>query len=130
MRVHSEAEIEAAIAPFAKEPGGGILAPPSTFVLVYRRAIIEQTTQNRLPAVMPTRESVAEGGLMSYGPDQTEIFRRSAAYIDRILKGANPGDLPVQAPTKFEFVINLKTAKALGLSVSNNLLAIADEVIE
>jgi putative tryptophan/tyrosine transport system substrate-binding protein len=77
-----------------------------------------------------SREAVAKGGLMSYAPDQTDIFRRSASYVDRILKGANPGDLPVQAPIKFEFVINLKTAKTLGLTVSPNLLAIADEVIE
>jgi ABC-type uncharacterized transport system substrate-binding protein len=130
MRVHSDAEIEAAITPFAAEPGGGLIAAPSTFTLVHRHAIIEQTMQRRLPAVMPFREAVAEGGLMSYAPDQTDIFRRSASYVDRILKGAKPGDLPVQAPTKFEFVINLKTARTLGLTVSPNLLAIADDVIE
>jgi putative ABC transport system substrate-binding protein len=92
--------------------------------------IIEKTMQRRLPVVVDSREAVAKGGLMSYAPDQTDIFRRSASYVDRILKGANPGDLPVQAPIKFEFVINLKTAKTLGLTVSPNLLAIADEVIE
>jgi len=130
MRVHSDAEIEAAINLFAAKPGGGIIAAPSTFVLVHRQAIIQQAMQSRLPAVMSFREAVAEGGLMSYGPDQTDIFRRSAAYVDRVLKGAHPGDLPVQAPTKFELIIDLKTAKSLGLSVSTNLLAIADEVIE
>jgi putative tryptophan/tyrosine transport system substrate-binding protein len=86
--------------------------------------------RRRLPTVLDSREAVAEGGLMSYAPDRTDIFRRSASYVDRILKGANPGDLPVQAPIKFEFVINLKTAKTLGLTVSPDLLAIADKVIE
>jgi putative ABC transport system substrate-binding protein len=114
----------------AAEPGGGILAAPSPFNAVHRQVIIEKTMQRRLPVVVDSREAVAKGGLMSYAPDQTDIFRRSASYVDRILKGANPGDLPVQAPIKFEFVINLKTAKTLGLTVSPNLLAIADEVIE
>jgi len=130
MRVHTEAEIESAITPFAAVPGGGLIAVPSTFNTVHRQAIIEQAMQRRLPAVLPFREAVVEGGLMCYGPDQTDIFRRSASYVDRILKGANPGDLPVQAPIKFEFVINLKTAKTIGLTVSPNLLAIADEVIQ
>jgi putative ABC transport system substrate-binding protein len=130
MRFHSDAEIEAAIKTFAAAPGGSVFASPSNFVLVHRRAIIEQALKSRLPAVMLNRDAVAEGGLMAYAPDQTDIFRRSAAYVDRILKGANPGDLPVQAPTKFEFAVNLKTAKLLGLSVSSNLLAIADEVVE
>jgi putative ABC transport system substrate-binding protein len=130
MRVHSDAEIEAAITPFAVQPDGGLIAPPSNFNTVHRHAIIEQAMQYRLPTVMAFREAVVEGGLMCYAPDQTDIFRRSASYVDRILKGANPGDLPVQAPTKFEFVINLKTANTLGLTVSPNLVAIADEVIE
>lgn len=130
MRVHTDAEIEAAITLLAAEPGGGILAAPSPFNAVHRQVIIEKTMQRRLPVVVDSREAVAKGGLMSYAPDQTDIFRRSASYVNRILKGANPGDLPVQAPIKFEFVINLKTAKTLGLTVSPNLLAIADEVIE
>lgn len=130
MRLHNGSEIEAAVAAFAGKAGGGILAPPSTFSFVNHRAIIEQTAQHRLPAVLPFREAVAEGALMSYAPDQAEIFQRAAPYVDRILKGANPGDLPVQAPTKFEFVINLKTARTLGLSIPLTLLAIADEVIE
>jgi ABC-type uncharacterized transport system substrate-binding protein len=130
MRVHTDAEIEGAITPFAAEPGGGLIAAPSSFNGVHRQAIIEQTMRRRLPAVLDSREAVAEGGLMSYAPDQTDIFRRSASYVDRILRGANPSDLPVQAPIKFEFVINLKIAKTLGITVSPNLHAIADEVIE
>jgi ABC-type uncharacterized transport system substrate-binding protein len=130
MRVHSDAEIGDAITRFAMEPGGGMIAAPSTFNLVHRGVIIESTAQHQLPAVFGFREAVAEGALMSYAPDQTDIFRRSAAYVDRILKGEKPGDLPVQTPTKLEFVVNLKTAKALGLAISPNLLAIADEVIE
>jgi putative tryptophan/tyrosine transport system substrate-binding protein len=97
---------------------------------VHRQTIIKQTMQRRLPAVLDSREAVAEGRLMSYAPDRTDIFRRSASYVDRILKGANPGDLPVQTPIKFEFVINLKTAKALGLDVPVQLQQLADEVIE
>ena len=130
LRVHSDAEIETAITMFDAKPGGGIMAPPSTFNTVHRHKIIEQSLQHRLPAVMAFREAVVEGGLMCYAPDQTDIFRRSASYVDRILRGANPGDLPVQAPIKFDFVINLKTARSLGLTVSPNLLATADEVIE
>jgi putative ABC transport system substrate-binding protein len=99
MRFHSDAEIEAAIKTFAAVPGGSVFASPSNFVLVHRRTIIDQALQSRLPAVMLNRDAVTEGGLMSYAPDQTDIFRRSAAYADRILKGEKPGDLPVQAPT-------------------------------
>ena len=130
MRVRSDAEIEAAIAQFAAEPHGGLFAPPATFSVVHRRTTIHQAAQRNLPLVVHFREAVAEGGLMCYAPDQTDIFRRSASYVDRILKGAKPGDLPVQAPVKFEFVINLKTAKKLGLTAPPNLLALADEVIE
>jgi len=92
--------------------------------------IIELAARYRLPAVYAYRSFVAEGGLMSYGPDVYDIFRRTASYIDRILKGARPADLPVEAPVKFEFLINLKTAKALGLQIPDRLLALADEVIE
>jgi hypothetical protein len=130
IRVHSDHEIEAAITTFAAEPGGGLITPPSTFNTVHRHTTIEQSIKHRLPAVVHFREAVVEGGLMCYAPDQADIFRRSASYVDRILKGAHPGDLPVQSPIKFEFVINLKTAKTLGLTVSPNLLAIADEVIQ
>jgi len=92
--------------------------------------IIELAARHRLPAVYAYRSFVAEGGLMSYGPDVHDIFRRTASYVDRILKGAKPADLPVEAPVKFEFVINLKAAKTLGLDVPDKLLALADEVIE
>jgi putative ABC transport system substrate-binding protein len=128
--VHTDPEIEVAIAEFSASPGVGIIAPPSTFALVHRKTIIDQTSRHRLPVIMPAREAIAEGGLMSYSPNQTDIFKRAAPYVDRVLKGENPGYLPVQAPTKFEFVINLKTANALGLRISPAVLAIADEVIE
>jgi putative ABC transport system substrate-binding protein len=130
MRVRNDVEIEAAIARFSAEPDGGLFAPPATLSVVHRRTTIEQAARRDLPLVVHFREAVAEGGLMCYAPDQTEIFRRSASYVDRILKGTKPGDLPVQAPVKFEFVINFKTAKKLGLTVPPNLLAVADEVIE
>jgi putative ABC transport system substrate-binding protein len=130
MHVHIDAEIDSAIAPFAAIPGSGLIAPPSAFNTVHRHEIVVQTLQHRLPAVVHIREAVEEGGLMCCAPDETDIFRRAVPYVDRILKGAKPGDLPVQAPTKFDFVINLKTAKMLGLNIPPNLLAIADEVIE
>jgi putative ABC transport system substrate-binding protein len=130
MRVHSDAEIEDAVAKAANEPGGSLLAAPSAFVGAHRRKIIESAAMRGLPAVYAVREHVAEGGLMSYAPDQTDIFKRSVSYVDRILRGARPADLPIQAPTKFEFVLNLRTAKTLGLSIPSGVLAIADEVIE
>ncbi len=130
VRVHSDPDIEAAIAEFSEKPSGAIIAPPSIFSLVHRKTIIDQVSRWRLPHIVPAREAVAEGSLMSYAPNQREIFQRAAPYIDRVLKGEKPGDLPVQAPTKFEFVINMKTAKALGLSISPAALAIANEVIE
>lgn len=130
MRAHSDAEIDAAIAQLAAVPGGGLIAPPSAFNAVHRHEIITRALAHGLPAVVPFREAVADGGLMCYAPDEADIFRRAVPYVDRILKGAKPGDLPVQAPTKFDFVINLRTAKLLGLNVPPNLLAIADQVIE
>jgi len=130
IRLSAGSEIESAVSEFAAKRNGGIIAPPSAFSLLHSRTIIEQATQHQVPLILPFRDGVQEGGLMSYVPDQSEIFRRAAPYIDRILKGANPGDLPVQAPIKFEFVINLKTAKTLGLSIPPEVLAIADEVIE
>ena len=129
-RVHSDAEIEEAISKLAGEPGGGLIAPPEPYTFVHRGLIIRLAAQHRLPAVYGIRDYVTEGGLMSYAPNQTDIFRRSTSYVDRILRGANPGDLPAQAPTKFEFVLNLKTAKVLGLDITPQLLARADEVIE
>jgi putative tryptophan/tyrosine transport system substrate-binding protein len=130
MRVHSDAELEDAVAKAAAEPGGSLFAAPSTFALVHRQKIIEIAAMHRLPAIYGVREAVAEGGLMSYAPDQTDIFKRSVSYVDRILRGAKPGDLPIQTPTKFEFFLNLKTAKTLGLTIPSGVLAIADEVIE
>ena len=128
--VHNEAEIEAAIVAFAREPGGGLIAAPGAFISTRRHLIMALTERHRLPAIYGLRQFVTEGALMSYGPDTADIVRRSASYADRILRGEKPADLPVQSPTKYELVINLKTAKALGLEVPRMLLARADEVIE
>jgi putative tryptophan/tyrosine transport system substrate-binding protein len=129
-RVRSEAEIDAALREFGAGPGGGLIVPSDTYTLANRGLIVTSAARYRIPAIHAYRHSVKEGGLMSYGPETTDIFRRSASYVDRILKGANPAELPAQAPTKFEFAVNLKTAAALGLSVPPTLLALADEVIE
>jgi ABC-type uncharacterized transport system substrate-binding protein len=130
LRVHSEEEIKQAFEDLKGTPGTGLIAPPEPFLTAHRKLVVELAAQFRLPATYGLRDFVADGGMMSYAPDQTDIFRRSASYIARILKGEKPSDLPVQAPTKFELVINLKTVKALGLTVPPTLLAIADEVIE
>ena len=128
--VHDEAEVGAAMTEFTREPGGGLIAAPDAFINNHRRAIIALTEQHRLPAIYGFREFVREGALISYGPDTADIVRRSAAYVDDILKGDKPANLPVQAPTKYELVINLNTAKALGLDVPLQLQQLADEVIE
>jgi putative ABC transport system substrate-binding protein len=128
--VRDTAEAEEAIAKLGREPGGGLIVPPDAFTVLHHQFFIRLAQQHRLPAVYAYRTYVAEGALMSYGPDVYDLFRRSASYIDRILKGAKPADLPVQQPTKFELAINLKTAKALGLQIPDKLLALADEVIE
>jgi putative tryptophan/tyrosine transport system substrate-binding protein len=128
--VHATADIEAAAVKLAAEPGGGLLVPPDAFTLVHRGLIMRSAAQHRLPAIFSYRRFVREGALISYGPDTVDIFRRSADYVDRILKGTSPGDLPAQAPTKFELAINLNTAKTLGLDVPPTLLALADEVVE
>ena len=128
--VHDEAEVGAAMTEFAREPGGGLIAAPDAFINNHRRAIIALTEQHRLPAIYGFREFVREGALISYGPDTADIVRRSAAYVDDILKGEKPANLPVQAPTKYELVINLNTAKAIGLDVPLQLQQLADEVIE
>ena len=112
------------------EPNGGLIVTGSALASLHRDLIIALAARHRLPAVYPDRCYVAGGGLISYGPDLVDQFRRAAGYVDRILKGEKPADLPVQAPTKYELVINLKTAKALGLDVPPTLLARADEVIE
>ena len=128
--VHDEAEIKAAITAFAREPGGGLIISPDPFMNTHRGLVMALAKQYRLPAIHGFRQHVTDGALMSYGPDTADIVRRSASYVDRILKGEKPADLPVQAPTKFELAINVKTAKALGLEVPPTLLARADDVIE
>ena len=128
--VRDKAEIEAAATAFAREPAGGLIAAPDPFINTQRDLIISLAERHRLPTLFGFRQHVRDGGLMSYGPDSLDIVRRSASYVDRILKGEKPADLPVQAPTKYELAINLKTAKALGLTVPTTLLARADEVIE
>jgi ABC-type uncharacterized transport system substrate-binding protein len=128
--VSSAADIESAIAKFGREPGGGFIMMPDSFNIVHRDRITALAAQYRLPAISPYRFAVREGSLMSYGVEQVELFRLAASYVDRLLKGAKPAELPVQSPTKFELVINTKTAKALGIEVPITLLARADEVIE
>jgi putative ABC transport system substrate-binding protein len=124
------AEIERSLAAFARDPNGGLIVTESAPSIVHRQQIIELAARYRLPAVYGQRFFVTGGGLISYGHDAIDPYRRAAGYVDRILKGEKPADLPVQAPTKYELVINLKTAKALGLTVPPSLLATADEVIE
>jgi len=128
--VRDAAEIERAIAAMASQSDGGLIILPSPLALVNREMIVKLAIQHRLPAVYPFRYFVASGGLMSYGVDTVEVFRRSALYFDRILKGEQPAALPVQQPTKFELVVNLKAAKALGLTIPTSLLVAAEEVIE
>jgi len=123
-------EIESSVAAFARRSNGGLIVVASALATVHRELIIALAARHRLPAVYPFRFFIAAGGLVSYGPDLADQFRRTASYVDRILNGEKPADLPVQAPTKYELVINLKTAKALGLTVPDKLLALADEVIE
>jgi putative tryptophan/tyrosine transport system substrate-binding protein len=128
--VHSDAEIESAVVDLGREPGGGLIVMLDVFTAVHRPTIISQALANRVPTIFPWRFGATDGGLVSYGVDVADLHRRAAAYVDRILKGTKPADLPVQQPTKFELVINLKTAKALGIEVSPTLLATADEIIE
>src|SRR5262249_28565890 len=123
-------EIARAIVDFARSPNGGLVVLPSGLSSVHRELIIELASRHRLPAVYPFRYFVEDGGLICYGPDAIDQLRRAAGYVDRILKGEKPADLPVQAPTKYELVINLKTAKALGLDLPASVLARADEVID
>ena len=130
LAVTDPGEIERGIAGFAREPNGGLVVAASGGATLYREAVIASAARHRLPAVYPYRHFVAAGGLIAYGPDLLSQYRRAAGYVDRILKGEKPADLPVQSPTKYELVINLKAAKALGLTVPQTLLARADEVIE
>jgi putative ABC transport system substrate-binding protein len=128
--VRNETEIDAAVSTFGRESGGGLIAAPDPFINTYRALIISLAYLHRLPTLFAFRQHVRDGGLMSYGPDSVDIVRHSASYVDRILRGAKPAELPVQAPIKYELSINLKTAKALGLEIPPTLLARADEVIE
>jgi putative ABC transport system substrate-binding protein len=128
--VHSDAEIETVITSLGREPGGGLVVMSDTFMIVHRAPIILLAARNSVPTVYPGTTYVRDGGLLSYGPDSVDIFHRSAAYVDRILRGAKPSDLPVQLPVKFEMALNAKTAKALGLTVPQSILLRADEVIE
>jgi putative ABC transport system substrate-binding protein len=130
VHVRSEADIELAVAKLGREPGSGLIAAADTFILAMRGVISKAADQHRVPVISPYRQFVIEGSLMSYGPDSADIFRRSASYVDRVLKGEPPGNLPAQSPVKFELVVNLKTAKALGLSLRESFLQLADEVIE
>jgi putative tryptophan/tyrosine transport system substrate-binding protein len=128
--VRDEAQIEATITAFASESAGGLIVAPDAFINTRRRLVMGLVERHRLPAIYGFRQFVTEGGLISYGPDSIDIVRRSASYVDRILKGEKPADLPVQAPIKYDLVINLKTAKALGLTVPLIMQMTANEVIE
>jgi putative ABC transport system substrate-binding protein len=128
--VHNDAEIETVVTSLGREPGGGLVVMPDNFTINHRAPLILMAARNNVPAVYWYSAYAREGGLLSYGVDNADIFRRSASYVDRILRGAKPADLPVQVPTKYETVVNLKTAKELGLTVPPTLLARADEVIE
>jgi len=128
--VHSDVEIETAINALGREPGGGLVVMPDFFMFTHRASIISAAARNNVPAVYIASHFVRDGGLLSYRPDFVDNFRRAATYVDRILRGERPAELPVQLPTKFELVLNLKTAKALGLTVPQSILLRADEVIE
>jgi putative ABC transport system substrate-binding protein len=128
--VHSDVEIETAIIALGREPGGGLIIIPSIFAVVHRVPIILAAARHNVPAVYSQSDFARDGGLLSYAPDQVDLFRRATSYVDRILRGAKPAELPIQFPTKFEMVVNLKTAKALGLTVPQSILLSADEVIE
>jgi putative ABC transport system substrate-binding protein len=128
--VHDGGEFERTVVEFASQPDGGLIVVPHPYTIANRAAIIISAARYRLPAIYPFRYFATEGGLVSYGPDQIDQWRGAAIYVNRILRGEKPGNLPVQAPTKYELVINLKTAKAIGISLSNQMQLLADEVIE
>jgi putative ABC transport system substrate-binding protein len=128
--VHSDVEIETAITALGREPGGGLVVMPGVFTRVHRMPIISAAARNNVPAVYQQSFFVRDGGLLCYGVDQVDPWRRAASYVDRILRGEKPGDLPVQFPTKFEMVVNRKTATALGLAIPPSIMLRADEVIE
>jgi putative ABC transport system substrate-binding protein len=128
--IRDASEIESAVAAFANSANGGLIVTPSASVSVHHDLIIALAARHKLPAIYWSRDNVTDGGLISYGSDLIDQYRRAAQYVDRILKGAKPAALPVQAPTKYELVINLKAARALGLDLPASVLARADEVIE
>jgi putative ABC transport system substrate-binding protein len=128
--VHTGAEMETVIASLGREPRGSLVCPADTFTFVHRASIITLAARNNVPAVSAVSYWARNGGLLSYGADEADLFRRAASYVDRILRGAKPAELPVQVPVKFEMALNLKTAKALGLEVPTSILVRADEVIE
>jgi putative tryptophan/tyrosine transport system substrate-binding protein len=128
--VHDDAGIEASLRAAGREPGGGVIIPPDPFMSARSKLVVDMATRYDVPAIYEFKFFAAEGGLLSYGIDLPDLYSRSASYVDRILRGEQPADLPVQQPTKFQLVINLKTAKTLGLTVPAALLATADEVIE
>ena len=128
--VRDTAEIEQVIARLAQQPGSGLIAASDAFVVFHRDAILKPAKMHRVPVISGYRQFVLEGSLVSYGPDPSDIFRRTGSYVDRILRGEKPADLPVQSPTKYELIVNIKTAKALGLQIPDKLLALANEVIE
>ena len=130
INLRNPGDAEHGIAEFAREQNGGLVIVVGSVVTSQYQAIVDAAAKNRIPAVYPYRFYVEAGGLLSYGPDLSDLYRRAAGYVDRILKGEKPGDLPVQAPTKYHLAINLKTAKTLGISVPTSLLARADDVIE
>jgi putative ABC transport system substrate-binding protein len=129
-RVHNPADIERAITDLASEPGGGLVVNADSFNAVHRKELMELAAAHKLPAIFPGGSYATEGGLLGYGPDNVDLFARSASYVDRVLRGENPGNLPVQVPRKFDLVINLKTAKDLGLAIPLTLQAAANEVVE
>jgi putative ABC transport system substrate-binding protein len=128
--VHNPADIDQVFAAMAQGSSGGVLVMPNTFISAHQERILAQAAQHRVPTIYPVAEFVTAGGLLSYGVDSLDLYRRAGLYTDRILKGANPADLPVQQPVKFQLVINKKTATALGLTVPTTLLTVADEIIE
>jgi putative ABC transport system substrate-binding protein len=130
LEVRSPNELEGAFAAMVRERAGALLVLPHPFIFAHSRRIADPAAKSRLPAVYPFRESVEAGDLMAYAANAPDMFRRAAGYMDKILRGAKPGDLPVEQPTKFELVINLKTAKALGLTIPQSILLRADEVIQ
>ena len=128
--VRSAAQIETTIVYLGQNPGSALIAAADPFIVVQRDVIIRLADTHRVPAIYPLRQFVSDGGLMSYGPDTADIFRRAASYVDRILRGEKPAALPAQAPVKFELAINLKTAKSLGIRIPEPFVQLADEVIE